>query len=80
MPDVVAAIRDKQTGEERLYPIGPWEDHSDFLWSEGNYACDCNRALFFARAANGEDIDHPCGSTRYHVRIEVDGKEVYADA
>lgn len=22
-------------------------EFSDFMWSEGNYSCDCNRHLFF---------------------------------
>lgn len=41
----------------------------DFLWSEGNFACDCNRAIFFERAAGVENIDRQCGDDAYFVRI-----------
>jgi hypothetical protein len=34
-----------------------------FQWTEGNYGCDCNRARFFARAAEEDDPDVPCGDT-----------------
>lgn len=53
-------------------PIGPtWEDDADvlhaieYLFMEGNYSCDCNRALFleYAQQKDGEDVDHPCGDT-----------------
>ncbi len=52
------AIRDVAIGETRVYR--PEQDYEtpfdDYIWSEGNYACDCNRALFFAAAA-GEERD-----------------------
>jgi len=39
-----------------------------FMWSAGNYACDCNRHLFFQRAL-GEmpDDDVVCSHDRYEV-------------
>ncbi len=43
-----------------------------FVWEEGNFACDCNRRLFFERAINSnydDDIDNDCGSTAYSVQI-----------
>ena len=51
-----------ETGEARFY-----EDEFDhyegfcFLWTEGNYSCDCNRAIFF-----GDDNDE-CSDGRYYV-------------
>lgn len=47
-------VRKNETGEVRryrddLYDPSP-ESASEFLWTEGNYACDCNRAKFFAQA------------------------------
>jgi hypothetical protein len=53
------------------------EEGSDYMWSEGNYACDCNRALFFARAAGEPDPDRPCGDSAFGVRILVDGRIVF---
>lgn len=35
---------------------GGWDT---FMWEDGNYACDCNRSLFFL----GLDGERPCGET-----------------
>lgn len=35
----------------KLWPgLNDWEHTVEFLWSEGNYSCNCNRFLFFERA------------------------------
>ena len=45
-----------------------------YVWEDGNYACDCNRALLFAWARGEEaPVEHPCGDTAYVVRI-TDGQ------
>jgi hypothetical protein len=50
------------------------------MWAEGNYSCDCNRALFFAMAVDEEDTDVSCGEKGYSVRIvDGDNKQVYID-
>ena len=42
------------------------EDGGQFMWTEGNYACDCNRALFHARARGvPEPSNPPCGDERF---------------
>ena len=62
-------LRNNRTGETRWYDDEmDWSDGSEFLWTEGNYGCDCNRHLFFERAAGigddeGEDVD--CGEVLY---------------
>lgn len=75
----VALIRRNEDGVTRRYPI-EWEPSTDgdegvseYMWGEGNYACDCNRAMFFAEAG-GEDEpeDAPCGEDAFSVRIEDD--------
>lgn len=70
MPEVVRAaakarigawveIRNNATGEVRRYYDDYFnpdpETGSRYIWTEGNYGCDCNRSLFFARAADEED-------------------------
>ena len=30
-----------------------WQDGSEYWWSEGNFGCDCNRALMLYRAGLG---------------------------
>ena len=84
-------ILDTHTGETVTYEDEHYFDDeydSDFIWDEGNFSCDCNRALFFLRAKGvpEEDIDHdddtPCNfkANRYLVRIlEKDGRVFFND-
>jgi hypothetical protein len=52
----------------------------EFVWSEGNFACDCNRGNFFAKAAGDDDSDCSCGGGRYRVKITApDGTVFYED-
>jgi hypothetical protein len=78
-------IRRNSDGGIRRDP-SPWEWHGDFVWKEGNFHCDCNRYLFWCRAAGepeAEDEDgpeHACGHERYSVRLTAsDGLVLYAD-
>lgn len=77
---VTVSIQKVQTGEVREY-VDEYArfrengSYDDFMWSEGNYGCDCNRALFFALAAGEEDPDHPCGHDQYWVSIREEGSE-----
>ena len=44
------------------------EDQGEYMWTEGNYGCDCNRALFHARARgvpDPEEKDLVCGEDRF---------------
>ena len=72
------AIRKNETGEIRMYHANEeWHSASHFMWVDGNYACDCNRALFF----NGEDGDYPCGETLFTALYAEmgDGKKIKLD-
>jgi len=61
-----------------------YRESTEFVWSEGNFACDCNRAALFARARN-EDTEHPvdlpCSNDKYHIEKLVweDGTEETVD-
>ena len=50
-----------------------------FIFTEGNYSCDCNKTLFLARAyQQDEPDDPPCGDTMTLARltaIRPDGTE-----
>ena len=46
-----------------------WDSEEDvfdtmrFIWTDGNYSCDCNRGDFIARTAGLPDPDLKCGHT-----------------
>jgi hypothetical protein len=77
----IVFIRKEATGEVRKHlDKFPWD--GDYMWADGNYSCDCNRHLFFERAAGAEPPwdEGKCGDEAYAVRIEDDnGKELYRD-
>ena len=48
----------------------------EVLWAftEGNYSCDCNRAVFFG------DDDESCGETRFTlVELVLEGEVIYEE-
>ena len=82
-------LLDTTTGERRVYLT--WEPTPDesglggihFRYEDGNDACDCNRADWFARAVGEqEDASAPCGDSRYVVEKIVNGEGVtlYSEA
>jgi hypothetical protein len=74
-------LRHVPTGETRIWETDlEWHEHSDYLWAEGNFACDCNRRHFWGYAIGEEYSEAPCGDDEFAVdKIEVDGKVVYTD-
>ena len=79
-------MRNSLSGEKRVFR-DPHDYAADdfiaYLWSDGNFGCDCNRSLFFARAVGAEEIDAPCGQTQFEVEKIVDrasGAVVYRDS
>jgi hypothetical protein len=80
----VLEIRRNADGVIRKYPdLWDWPDDeelADYMWSEGNYACDCNRHLFFVFSGGEEDDDRPCGDGAYSVRLtDESGNTLYED-
>ena len=78
MTKAIAHIKKTTTGETREHLIEDYDD-SNFIWEDGNYACDCNRELFFERACGKEPDDVNCGSKKYLVNIEVNSVIVYEE-
>lgn len=72
-------IRRNSDGAIRKYDY-PYEWHGDYIWTDGNYGCDCNRGLFFGYAAGekGEDIEVECGEGAFSIRI-WDGDKILYD-
>lgn len=86
MRPIVVHLHEIATGRKGIHrDLGHWVDgeFNPFIWQMGNYGCDCNRALFLARAL-GEpepaDENLTCSNERIRVRIEtVHGEMLYTD-
>ena len=81
-----AVIVNNETGEARTYRMNvDWDDSNDsghiYWWTEGNFGCDCNRALEFMRAGDEEECDESCGESRFSVPHVVlpDGRIIPID-
>lgn len=57
--------------EESIWP----GDGSEWLWTDGNYSCDCNRALF-VHGKDSDDIE--CSEGRYLIWV-TNGRVVLYD-
>lgn len=68
---VTIPIYDTETNETRLHveECEPeWIEGLRLSWISGNYSCDCNRSLFFARCSDpeiGVDEHGDCSEGRY---------------
>ena len=55
-----------------------------YMWTDGNYSCDCNRLAFIACEYDDyPDLEDengypPCGETIKLVRLTLDGKDLLA--
>ena len=78
-------IRNNDTKQVRIYEDdGLWDEDTQevalYIWEEGNFACDCNRQLFWWRANNENEDETPCGDSKFSVNIySTNGKLVYKE-
>lgn len=42
-----------------------------YMFTEGNYSCDCNLGDFLAQSKQEEDPDLPCGDTLYPQKLVI---------
>lgn len=87
MIKVVATLMDVMTGYVGRHEYEVQDDYADdqeFMWSDGNYGCDCNRSIFLY----GHDPDYLTLPCSWHpgqdnqivcISLEVDGAEVYSE-
>lgn len=79
----IIRLRNNSTREVReITENGDWDESSDYLWTEGNFACDCNRAQFFAHAAGEPDVEGRECSDELFTAIEAvlpDGRRIALD-
>lgn len=70
-------IRKNDTGEIRFYTLEALEDDGDYIWTDGNFSCDCNRAIMFDRAKDQEipewwlkePTPYPCSDGAFSVLL-----------
>lgn len=76
-------LRNNQTGEERQNLEKNLDWRGDFIWKDGNFACDCNREMFWLQAIGVDtdamdDEEFQCSHCRYTIWIiDEDGKILY---
>lgn len=69
-------IRKNRTNEIKVIPNDQEVEPDDFMWSEGNFSCDCNRHDFF----EGGETNAPCGEGEYSVNIKgLNGGVIYQE-
>lgn len=66
----IAMIRKNSTGEIREYDGFIRPDEDVYIWEEGNFACDCNRELFFFYSKNEEPEREYCSGDRFSVNLK----------
>jgi len=82
---IVTQIRNNRTGEivliedEAIFNLEE-NEVSTWIWEEGNFACDCNRGLFFFRS-KGLPYDGGCGHDSFSVNLinPVDGQVFFRE-
>lgn len=79
-------IRQEATGivrnrhEENLWEDADGDSVCGYMWTEGNYSCDCNRASMWADLAGEDDPEPGCGDEKYKIRVTNElGEEVYTE-
>ena len=80
-------IRDRKTCDVSRTAINlPWDESSEFWWSEGNFSCDCNRGDVFHDGMGIKRRDYPCVNVEFPngrfevVSVELEGGSVvYGD-
>lgn len=81
-PDLPCVVEIRRNADGVVRQDRSHRFYGDFVWSDGNYACDCNRSLFFYRCVDEEEKarDRMCGDTDFSVRVlDIDGKVLYED-
>ena len=73
-------IKNNKTNEVVNFQDEIDDEGDTFIWTDGNYSCDCNRFLFFewAKGNKPEWNDGECGKSGYSVNIKVD-EEYYLE-
>ena len=80
-------LRDTETGKTIWYEDTHTSyENVEYVWGEGNFACDCNRSIFFNAAMHRlSDTEayktaEECGRGRYIIEdVEWNGYQAFRD-
>ncbi len=77
---MITLILESTTGETvSATESGGWPE-SEYIWTAGNYRCDCNRHLLFWRWQEIEpDWETSCGEGAYRLSVITKSGTVYRD-
>lgn len=81
MGKVIATLYDPERGLRLdVDDGGDWQGDAmglEYVWTEGNYSCDCNRRLFMCRALGEAEPERDrCGNSIRLERLLLDGTDV----
>lgn len=88
MPTVTAVL--EYDGKQYTVTSDQWtedeelESHVWYMWTQGNYSCDCNRLLFISYehddypGEENEDGWFACGHKSTLISLTLDGKDLLA--
>jgi hypothetical protein len=89
MKTVVAEL--EYEGKQYTVTRDDWDENADYLdgpdelerlvyymWTDGNYGCDCNRILFMGLDDPDSEDFPPCGDTVKLLSLTLDGKDLLA--
>lgn len=63
----IVKIKNNETGEIKVIEQdGDLDEYAEFLWTDGNFGCDCNLHYFFT---DWDGTDCPCGENKYDVEL-----------
>lgn len=77
---VEALLRHRDSGLERRY-VHELDSpaQAQWMWTEGNYGCDCNRSLFLYGVPPDDPLELPCSRgepTIELIELVVDGEQI----
>lgn len=67
-------IKHVKTGNKTVikYETDSTQKEIEFLWSEGNYGCDCNLAIFFNDKEGTDYCEDTCGDQERFKVVSID--------
>jgi len=64
-------IHDKQYAIEEDFGYGYPVNSAEFMFTEGNYACDCNRSIMIRQQQDPDFPEYECGEEIKMIKFEV---------